>query len=45
MSKIHSQLLFVTLATEDDLVVDHVIIHERLQSIEMVGVHDARQIR
>ena len=40
----HSQLLFITLPAEHDLVRDHLLVHEGLQSIEMVGVDDAWQI-
>jgi hypothetical protein len=44
-SEIHSQLQFIALSTEYDLVGNHlVVVHQAPQPLEVFGVHDARQV-
>jgi hypothetical protein len=41
----HSQPPLVDLAAERDVAGDRVVVHERHEPVEVVGVDDARQVR
>lgn len=42
---VNLQLMFISLTSEHDLIRDIFIVHQLLQPVKMVGIHNSRQVR
>lgn len=42
---VNLQLMFISLTSEHDLIRDSFIVHQLLQPVKMVGIHNSRQVR